>query len=89
MQQNDLPTSLSSKWSFLFNCIEQISHLTTVAPDSDRLTWLQEFIKQHTLHIPPDVQKDFSGVSKVLLSLLASNEMHELSRRPMLSSESS
>uniref|UniRef100_A0A1I7WJC9 CFEM domain-containing protein n=1 Tax=Heterorhabditis bacteriophora TaxID=37862 RepID=A0A1I7WJC9_HETBA len=32
MQQNDLPTSLSSKWSFLFNNIQQISYLTTVAP---------------------------------------------------------
>uniref|UniRef100_A0A1I7WJJ5 Inner membrane protein n=1 Tax=Heterorhabditis bacteriophora TaxID=37862 RepID=A0A1I7WJJ5_HETBA len=62
-QQNDLPTSLSRKWSFLFHFIEQISHLTAVAVGSNRLTWLQEFIKQHTLHIPPDAQKDFFGVS--------------------------
>uniref|UniRef100_A0A1I7WHW8 Integrase_SAM-like_N domain-containing protein n=1 Tax=Heterorhabditis bacteriophora TaxID=37862 RepID=A0A1I7WHW8_HETBA len=58
MQQNDLPTSLSRKWSFLFKCIEQINQLTTVAPGTNRLTWLKEFIKQHILHVPPDTQKD-------------------------------
>uniref|UniRef100_A0A1I7WPW2 Leucine-rich repeat-containing protein 14 n=1 Tax=Heterorhabditis bacteriophora TaxID=37862 RepID=A0A1I7WPW2_HETBA len=65
MQQNDLPTSLSRKWSFLLNCIEQISQLTTVELGSNRLTWLKEFTKQHTLHIPPDAQKDFFGVDVV------------------------
>uniref|UniRef100_A0A1I7XNF4 Clathrin_bdg domain-containing protein n=1 Tax=Heterorhabditis bacteriophora TaxID=37862 RepID=A0A1I7XNF4_HETBA len=35
--------------------------LTTVAFGTNRLTWLKEFIEQHTLHIPPDVQKDFFG----------------------------
>uniref|UniRef100_A0A1I7XP21 WASH complex subunit strumpellin n=1 Tax=Heterorhabditis bacteriophora TaxID=37862 RepID=A0A1I7XP21_HETBA len=64
MQQNDVPTSLLSEWSFLFNCIEQISHLTTVAPGSNRLIWLKEFIKQRTLHVPPDAQKDFFGTKK-------------------------
>uniref|UniRef100_A0A1I7XRJ8 Uncharacterized protein n=1 Tax=Heterorhabditis bacteriophora TaxID=37862 RepID=A0A1I7XRJ8_HETBA len=59
MQQNDLPTSLSSKWSFVFNCIEQISQLTTLVLGSNRLTWLKEFIKQHILNIPPDALKDF------------------------------
>uniref|UniRef100_A0A1I7XS59 Mediator of RNA polymerase II transcription subunit 24 n=1 Tax=Heterorhabditis bacteriophora TaxID=37862 RepID=A0A1I7XS59_HETBA len=53
----------TDKWSFLLNCIEQINQLTTVAFGSNRLTWLKEFIKQHTLHIPPDAQKDFFGVS--------------------------
>uniref|UniRef100_A0A1I7WRA6 Ovule protein n=1 Tax=Heterorhabditis bacteriophora TaxID=37862 RepID=A0A1I7WRA6_HETBA len=47
MQQNDLPTTLSSKWSFLFHFIEQISHLTAVAVGSNCLTWLKEFTKQH------------------------------------------
>uniref|UniRef100_A0A1I7WLM0 Uncharacterized protein n=1 Tax=Heterorhabditis bacteriophora TaxID=37862 RepID=A0A1I7WLM0_HETBA len=28
-QQNDLPTSLSRKWSFLFHYIQQINQLTT------------------------------------------------------------
>uniref|UniRef100_A0A1I7WI55 Ovule protein n=1 Tax=Heterorhabditis bacteriophora TaxID=37862 RepID=A0A1I7WI55_HETBA len=42
--QNDLPTSLFSKWSFLSHSIEQINHLTTV------------LTKQHTLRVPPDAQ---------------------------------
>uniref|UniRef100_A0A1I7W8X0 FSA_C domain-containing protein n=1 Tax=Heterorhabditis bacteriophora TaxID=37862 RepID=A0A1I7W8X0_HETBA len=67
-QQNDLPTSLSRTWSFLFNYIEQISHLTIVSPASNRLTWLKEFIKQHTLHIPPDAQKNFFGPAPMLSS---------------------
>uniref|UniRef100_A0A1I7X2X7 ABC2_membrane domain-containing protein n=1 Tax=Heterorhabditis bacteriophora TaxID=37862 RepID=A0A1I7X2X7_HETBA len=58
ISQNDLPTSLSNKWSFLFHCIQQINQLTTVAPGSNRLTWLKEFTKQHTLRVPPDAQRD-------------------------------
>uniref|UniRef100_A0A1I7XIG0 E3 ubiquitin-protein ligase HERC2 n=1 Tax=Heterorhabditis bacteriophora TaxID=37862 RepID=A0A1I7XIG0_HETBA len=63
MQQNDLPTSLSSKWSFLSHSIEQINRLTTVVLGSNRLTQLKELTKQHTLRVPPDAQKDFFGVS--------------------------
>uniref|UniRef100_A0A1I7XPB9 ABC transmembrane type-1 domain-containing protein n=1 Tax=Heterorhabditis bacteriophora TaxID=37862 RepID=A0A1I7XPB9_HETBA len=59
--QNDLPTSLSSKWSFLSHSIEQINHLTTVAFGSNRFILLKEFIKHHTLRVPPDAQKDFFG----------------------------
>uniref|UniRef100_A0A1I7WIN0 Uncharacterized protein n=1 Tax=Heterorhabditis bacteriophora TaxID=37862 RepID=A0A1I7WIN0_HETBA len=62
MQQNDLPTSLSIKWYFLLHSIEQINQLTVVALGSNRLTWLKEFIKQHTLHVPLDAQKDFLGM---------------------------
>uniref|UniRef100_A0A1I7W9H4 Uncharacterized protein n=1 Tax=Heterorhabditis bacteriophora TaxID=37862 RepID=A0A1I7W9H4_HETBA len=64
-QQNYLPTSLSVKWYFLLHFIEQINQLTAVAPGSNRLTWLKEFTKQHTLRVPPDAQKDFFGVDVV------------------------
>uniref|UniRef100_A0A1I7X3B0 PI-PLC Y-box domain-containing protein n=1 Tax=Heterorhabditis bacteriophora TaxID=37862 RepID=A0A1I7X3B0_HETBA len=48
----------ADKWSFLSHSIEQINYLTTVVLGSNRLTWLKEFKKHHTLHIPPDTQKD-------------------------------
>uniref|UniRef100_A0A1I7WH48 Ovule protein n=1 Tax=Heterorhabditis bacteriophora TaxID=37862 RepID=A0A1I7WH48_HETBA len=57
--QNDLPTSLSRKWSFLFNCIKQISQLTIVVLGSNRLIRLKELTKQHTLRVPSDAQKGF------------------------------
>uniref|UniRef100_A0A1I7XDH3 C2H2-type domain-containing protein n=1 Tax=Heterorhabditis bacteriophora TaxID=37862 RepID=A0A1I7XDH3_HETBA len=56
MQQNDLPTSLSSKWYFLSHSIEQINQLTAVAPATNRLTQLKELTKQHTLRVPPDAK---------------------------------
>uniref|UniRef100_A0A1I7WW56 Transposase n=1 Tax=Heterorhabditis bacteriophora TaxID=37862 RepID=A0A1I7WW56_HETBA len=62
MQQNDVPTSLSSKWSFLFYPIKEINPLATVALENNRLTRLKELIKQHNLHVPPNAQKDFFGV---------------------------
>uniref|UniRef100_A0A1I7X1N6 Rho-GAP domain-containing protein n=1 Tax=Heterorhabditis bacteriophora TaxID=37862 RepID=A0A1I7X1N6_HETBA len=46
------------KLYFLSNSIEKINQLTTVVLGSNRLTWLKEFKKHHTLHIPPDTQKD-------------------------------
>uniref|UniRef100_A0A1I7X5B0 Uncharacterized protein n=1 Tax=Heterorhabditis bacteriophora TaxID=37862 RepID=A0A1I7X5B0_HETBA len=111
MQQNDIPTSLSSKWSFLFNCIEQINQLTIVEFGSNRLTWLKKTFLAWVFCFNVDVVgcpgsnhecaclelsyiiHFLSPVTifhrKFFLVCLTSNEMHELSRRLTLFSESS
>uniref|UniRef100_A0A1I7WTH4 NADH dehydrogenase [ubiquinone] 1 beta subcomplex subunit 7 n=1 Tax=Heterorhabditis bacteriophora TaxID=37862 RepID=A0A1I7WTH4_HETBA len=80
VQQNDLPTSLSNKWSFLFHYIGQINQLTIVVLGSNRLIRLKELTKEHTLHIPPDAQKDFFGVARTVLSYGDEDEISKTMR---------
>uniref|UniRef100_A0A1I7WQ47 Secreted protein n=1 Tax=Heterorhabditis bacteriophora TaxID=37862 RepID=A0A1I7WQ47_HETBA len=94
-RQNDLPTSLSSKWSFLFNWFHQISQLTTLvlvhktAHPSYPTRCIEELFWRECSALPWMLSAVRGLPMNVFLRCLASNEMQMLSRRPMLFSESS